>query len=69
MLRSRLSEMETTIDDEFLILHILNYLPSDYDNIVENLEERVDSVINPLGIEDFRQKLSENFEKCACERN
>ena len=63
MLRSRLSEMGTTIDDEFLILHILNNLPSDYDNVVENLEERVDSTTNPLGIEDVRQKLSEKFEK------
>ena len=63
MLRSRLKEMGTDIDDEFLILHILNNLPSEYDNVVENLEERVDSVINPLGIEDVRQKLSEKFEK------
>ena len=63
MLRSRLSEMGTTIDDEFLILHILNNLPSDYDNVVENLEERVDLTTNPLGIEDVCQKLSEKFEK------
>ena len=63
ILRSRLNEMGTTIEDEFLILHILNNLPSEYDNVVENLEERVDSVINPLGIEDVRQKLSEKFEK------
>ena len=55
--------MGTTIDDEFLILHILNNLPSEYDNVVVNLEERVDSAINPLGIEDVHQKLSEKFEK------
>ena len=48
LLRSRLTEMGTTVDDEFLILHILNNLPSDYDNVVENLEERVDSVTNQL---------------------
>ena len=63
LLRSRLTEMGTTVDDEFLILHILNNLPSDYDNVVENLEERVDSVTNPLGLEDVRQKLSEKYEK------
>ena len=63
MLRSRLKEMGTDIDDEFLILHILNNLPIKYDNVVENLEERVDSVINPLGMEDVCQKLSEKFEK------
>ena len=55
--------MGTTINDKFLILYILNNLPSDYDNIVENLEERVYSVINPLCLEDVRQKLSEKFEK------
>ena len=63
ILRSRLAEMGTTVDDEALILHILNNLPSEYDNVVENLEERVDSVINPLGLEDVRQKLSEKYEK------
>ena len=63
VLRSWLKEMGTTIDDEFLILHILNNLPSEYDNVVENLEERVDSVLNPLGIEDVHQKLSEYFER------
>ena len=63
ILRSRLVEMGTIIDNEALILHILNNLPSDYNNGVENLEERVDSVINPLGLEDVRQKLSEKYEK------
>ena len=63
ILRSRLEEMGTTVDDEFLILYILNNLPSEYDNVVENLEERVDSIINPLGLEDVRQKLSEKYEK------
>ena len=63
LLRSRLAEMGTTVDDDFLILHILNNLPNEYDNVVENLEERVDSVLNPLGIEDVRQKLSEKYEK------
>ena len=63
ILRSRLNELGPVIDDEFLILHILNNLPSDYDNVVENLEERVDSVINPLGLEDVPQKLSEKLKK------
>lgn len=63
ILRSRLKEMGTDIDEEFLILHILNNLQSNYDNVVENLEERVDSVLNPLGLEDVHQKLSEKYEK------
>ena len=62
-LRSRLAEMGTTVNGDFLILHILNNLPNEYDNVVENLEERVDSVLNPLGIEDVCQKLSEKYEK------
>ena len=52
ILRSRLAEMGTIVDDEALILHILKNPPSDYNNVVENLEEQVDSVINPLGFED-----------------
>ena len=59
MLRSRLKEMGTVVDDEFLILHILNNLPSKFNNAVENLEECVDSVVNLLGIKDVCQKLSQ----------
>ena len=63
ILRSRLDEMGTTVDNEFPILHIQNNLQSEYDNVVENLEERVDSIINPLGQKDVCQKLSEIYEK------
>ena len=63
ILRSRLKEMGTAVDDKFPILYILNNLPSEYDNVVDNLEERVDSELSLLGLEDVRQKRSEKFEK------
>ena len=55
--------MGTTIDDEYLMMHIMNHLPSSYDSLIENLEDRLDSIGDPLTIGMLRDKLSKKYEK------
>ena len=62
-MRIRLKKMGTTIDDEYLMMHIMNHLPSSYDSLIKNLEDRLDSIVDPLTIGMLRDKLSEKFEK------
>ena len=63
LMRIRLKKMGTPIDDEYLMMHILNNLPSAYDSLIENLEDRLDSVLDPLTLSILRDKLSEKYEK------
>ena len=41
ILRGRLSSCNQVIDETGLIIHILNNLPSKYNNMVENLEKKI----------------------------
>ena len=41
-MRIRLKKMVTLIDDEYLMMRIMNHLPSSYDSLIENLEDRID---------------------------
>ena len=63
LVRIRLKKMGTLIDDEYLMMYIMNNLPSSYDSLIENLEERLGSVVDPLTISMLREKLSEKYEK------
>ena len=62
-MRITLKKMGTTIDDEYLMMHIMNHLPSSYDSLIENLEDRLDSIVDPLTIGMLRDNLSEKYEK------
>ena len=48
LMRIRMKKTGTMIDDEYLKMHIMNYLPSRYDNLIENLQDRLDSIVDPL---------------------
>ena len=61
--------MDTTIDNSYMIMHILNNITSAYDSIVKNLENRLDVTTNPLTLEILRDKLPEKHEKLRRERN
>ena len=63
LMRIRLKKMGTPIDDEYLMMHIMNNLPSAYDSLIENLEDRLDSVLDPLTLDNLRDKISEKYEK------
>ena len=54
--------MGTDIGDSYMMMHVLNNVSSMYDNVVENMEDKLDATIDPLTLETLREKLSENFE-------
>ena len=56
-LRQRLKEMNHTISDEDLMIHILNNVPEEYDNLVEMLEDQLGNTTNPLTWEHLRERL------------
>ena len=55
--------MGSNIDDEYLIMHIMNYLPSVYNGLMENLEDKLDSALDPLTISVLSDKISEKYER------
>ena len=63
VMRDRLKTMSNPIDDEYLMIHIMNNLPSAYDGLIENLEDKLESTFDPLTLGVLRDKLSEKYEK------
>ena len=63
LMRIRLKKMGSDIDDEYLMMHIMNNLPSAYDGLMENLEDKLDSALDPLTISVLRDKISEKYER------
>ena len=63
IIRSRLKKMDYQIEDKYMIIHILNNLPASYDNLVDNLEDRIDAYIDPLTVDLIREKLQSKYEK------
>ena len=55
--------MGSNIDDEYLMMHIMNNLPSAYDGLMENLEDKLDSALDPLTISVLRDKISKKYER------
>ena len=63
LMRIRLKKMGSNIDDEYLMIHIMNNLPSAYNGLIENLEDKLDSALDPLTISVLRDKISEKYER------
>ena len=57
ILRARIKGCGHKIEDEDLIIHIFNNLPEKYDNLVENLEAKMNGT-NALTLEELRESLS-----------
>ena len=62
-IRARLKKMDYQVEDKYMIIHVLNNLPKEYDNLVDNLEERIDAQENPLTVDNLREKLQSKYEK------
>ena len=61
-MRQRLRNMKATISDDDLIIHILNNLPTEYNTIVEKLEDAISSTgDDKLTLERVRDKLRIKF--------
>ena len=56
-IRTRLRSLRSEIDDTDLIIHILNNLTPEYDNVVENIENRLSEDYNKIELEEVRQRL------------
>ncbi len=63
LMRMRLEKMGSDLDDEYLIMHIMNNLPSAYDGLMENLEDKLDCAIESLILSILRDKISENMRR------
>ena len=63
LIRTRLKKMGTALDDMYVMMHVLNNLPSAYDNLVDGLEDKLGATNEPLTLEGLREKLSEKYEK------
>ena len=61
--RKRLIKMGTEINDEDLMIHILNNLPPEYDNVAEAMERRLDDTVKPLEIRELRDELVMKFNR------
>ena len=44
-------------------MNIINNLPSVYDGLMETLEDKLDSALDPLTISVLRDKISEKYER------
>ena len=63
VIRSQLKKMNVSIEDDYFMIHILNNLPGDYENLVDALEVKIDAKSEPLTLEALREKLSAKYEK------
>ena len=63
LLRTRLQKMGSNIDESYVMIHIMNNLPSAYDNLIDSLEDKLGASTDALTLESLREKLSEKYEK------
>ena len=61
LLRGNLRKLGVIIDDVEIMTHILSILPEEYENIVENFEEKLDDRICSLTIDRIWGKLSAKY--------
>ena len=68
-MRIRLKAMKHEISDEDLMIHVLNNLPEEYDNLVEDLEDRIEASNDPLTIKTLRERLRMKYERIMKRKN
>ena len=68
-IRTRLRSLRSVIDDTDLIIHILNNLTPEYDNVVENIENRLGEDYNKIELEEVRQRLRTKHQRLNVIRN
>ena len=63
ILRARLLQKQYDITEKNFIMHVLHHLPQQYDTTVEDLENKLDDLAQPLDIETMKEKLHARWEK------
>ena len=61
--------LRSEIDDTDLIIHILNNLTPEYDNVVENIENRLGEDYNKIELDEVRQTLRTKYQRSNAMRN
>ena len=69
IIKARLNSMNHTISDTSLLIHILNNLLEEYDNIVEADKKFLSDATNPLNIETLHNHLHRKWEKLVNRQN
>ena len=62
-IRQRLKTLKSEITDEDLIIHILNNLPEEYENMVEAMEIELEDKTNPLKLKTVRERLRSKYQQ------
>ena len=55
--------MDHKVTDEDFMIHLLGFLPKEYKNKVESLENDMDHSYNPLKVERKTNKLNMKYKK------
>ena len=63
ILRARLDQKSYEITEKNFMNHVMNHLPSQYDNTVEDLEDKMDNLAQPLDMETMKEKLHSRWLK------
>ena len=62
-IRQRLKNLKAEISDEDLMVHILNNLPIEYENMVEAMEVELENNTNPLKLKTVRERLRSKYQR------
>ena len=62
-IRQRLKSLKSEISDEDLMIHILNNLPEEYENMVETMEVEMEDKMNPLKLKTLRERLRAKYQR------
>ncbi len=63
ILRQKLKVMKSEITDEDMMIHILNNLPKEYENLVEVAEQKLDDKSDPLDLEGLKTLLRRKYQR------
>ena len=61
-IRQRLKTMEAPITDTDFMVHILNNLTVEYENLVESMEVELEDTVNPLTVKILRERLRSKYQ-------
>ena len=62
-IRQRLKGLQAEIRDDDFMMHILNNLPIEYENMVETMEIEMENISNPLTIKTIRDRLRSKYQR------
>ena len=68
-IRQRLKTLKAEIEDEDFIIHILNNLPNEYENMVEAMEVEMEDTTKKLELKTVRERLRAKYQRIKKQNN